>query len=54
MGVLGMQLNRLIIITHTLNKPFSCVVTARQLTGHINLLTVSLHHNINKGTSLNE
>ena len=37
MGVFGMQWNELImviiiIITHTLNRPFSCVVTAGQLT----------------------
>ena len=36
MGVFGMKWNKLImviiiIITHTLNRPFSCVVTAGQL-----------------------
>ena len=54
MGDLGMQWNILIIITHTLNWPFSCVVTAGQLTGQLNLFTVRLHHNIIKGPSLNE
>ena len=34
--------------------PFSCVVTAGQLTGQLNLFTVRLHHNIIKETSLNE
>ena len=36
MGVFGMQWNMIIItiITHTLNRPFSCVVTAGQLTGY--------------------
>ena len=43
MGVFGMQWNKLImviiiiIITHTLNRPFSCVVTAGQLTGQLKL-----------------
>ena len=55
MGVLGMQLNILItIITQHSIGPFSCVVTAGQLTGQLNLFTVSLHHNTIKGTSLNE
>ena len=53
MGVLGMQLNTLIIITNTLNMPFLCVVTAGQLTGQLNLFTVRLHHIIINGTSLN-
>ena len=50
MGVLGMQLNILIIKTHTLNRPFFRAL----LQGQLNLFTVSLHHNIIKGTSLNE
>ena len=51
MGVLGMQLNILItIITQHFIGPFSCIVTAGQLTGQLNLFTVSLL----KGTSLNE
>ena len=55
MGVLGMQWNILIIIiTHTLNRRFSSVVAARQLTGQLNLFKVRLHHNIIKGPSLNE
>ena len=55
MGVFGMQWNILIIIiTHTLNRPFSCVVTAGQLTGQLKIVfTVCLHHNIIKGPSLN-
>ena len=54
MGVLGMALNIFIIIKHTLNRPFLCVITAGQLTGQLNLFTVRLHQNIIKGTSLNE
>ena len=54
MGVFGMQWNILIIIiTHTLNRLFSCVVTAGQLTGQLNLFKVRLHHNIIKSPSLN-
>ena len=45
MGVLGMQLNILIIKTHTLNRPFFRALLQGQL---------NLHHNIIKGTSLNE
>ena len=45
MGVFGMQWNKLImviiIITHTLNRPFSCVVTAGQLTGQLKLCSRS-------------
>ena len=33
--------------------PFSCVVTAGQLTGQLNLFTARLHHNIIKGQLLN-
>ena len=43
-----MQWNILIIIiTHTHSiDPFSCIVTAGQLTGQLNLFTDCLHHNI--------
>ena len=54
MGVSGMQWNVLIIITHTLIGPISCVVTVGQLTGQLNLFMVRLHHNIIKGPSLSD
>ena len=47
MGVIGMQWNKLIImtiiiiITHILNRPFSCVVTAGQLTGQLKMCSRS-------------
>ena len=69
-GCLGMQWNILIIIPHTLNRPFfmGCYswtinwsvklvhgpLAAGQLTGQLNLFTVRLHHNTIKGSSLNE
>ena len=55
MGVLGMQWNILIIITHTLNRPFFMLVTAGQLTSQLSFFTVRLHdHNTIKVPSLNE
>ena len=42
-----------VLFIHSIG-PFSCVVTAGQLTGQLNLFTVRLHRNIIKGPSLNE
>ena len=55
-GIFGMQWNIIIIIiiiTHTLNRPFSCIVTAGQLTGQLNSFTDCLHHNIYVPVCLN-